>query len=108
MLMDVATVVALRGGRVLLVAQPGAGTLALPGGKLEPGESAQAAAQRELREGTGIVVAPERLIDLGLGVGLPGGPSLPQSAMVTPPRPSAPGELRRRWIDVERLGRERT
>jgi A/G-specific adenine glycosylase len=108
MLMDVATVVALRGGRVLLVAQPGAGTLALPGGKLEPGESAQAAALRELREETGIVVAPERLIDLALRVELPGGLSLLPFAVVEPPRPSVQGELRRRWIDVERLGRERT
>jgi ADP-ribose pyrophosphatase YjhB (NUDIX family) len=36
--MDVATVVALRRGRVLLVAQPGSNALALPGGKLEAGE----------------------------------------------------------------------
>jgi A/G-specific adenine glycosylase len=102
--MDVATVVALRRGRVLLVAQPGGNALALPGGKLEPGESAAAAALRELREETGIALTADRLCDLGLRIDVPGGPSLTPFAVVDPPRPGAPGELPARWIDIERLG----
>jgi len=102
--MDVATVVALRRGRVLLVAQPGGNALALPGGKLEPGESAAAAALRELREETGIALTADRLCDLGLRIEVPGGPSLTAFAAVDPPRPGAPGELPARWIDIERLG----
>jgi A/G-specific adenine glycosylase len=102
--MDVATVVALRRGRLLLVAQPGGNALALPGGKLEPGESAAAAALRELREETGIALTADRLCDLGLRIEVPGGPSLTPFAVVDPPRPGAPGELPARWIDIERLG----
>jgi A/G-specific adenine glycosylase len=106
--MEVATVVALRGGRVLLVVQPAGEALALPGGKLEAGEPARAAAARELREETGISVSAGRLRDLGLRIELPGGPTLLPFALMDPPRPSAQGELGRRWIDVERLGGERT
>ena len=46
-----------RDGKVLLVqrgAPPGQGLWSLPGGKLEPGETELAAAQRELREETGL------------------------------------------------------
>ena len=106
--MDVATVVALRGGRVLLVVQPAGGPPALPGGKLEAAEPARAAAARELREETGIAVPSERLIDLGLRIALPDGPTLIPFALVDPPRPRGQGELRRCWIDVERVGVVRT
>jgi ADP-ribose pyrophosphatase YjhB (NUDIX family) len=44
-------------GRVLLVRRakpPGAGTWTLPGGRVEPGESLEAAAVREVHEETGV------------------------------------------------------
>lgn len=49
-------------GRVLVgrrVAEPGR-LLAIPGGKLDPGESVEACAVRELREETGLVVSEAR------------------------------------------------
>ncbi|WP_043488030.1 NUDIX hydrolase [Halomonas halodenitrificans] len=48
----------IRDGRMLMVRRahaPNAGRLALPGGKVEPGETLQAAAERELQEETGLV-----------------------------------------------------
>jgi 8-oxo-dGTP diphosphatase len=47
------------GGRLLLVFRsrpPAAGTWSLPGGRIEPGESAEAACVREVDEETGLVV----------------------------------------------------
>lgn len=53
----VGAVVVDSGGRVLLVKrgqEPAAGTWSLPGGRVEPGESFEAAVVRELREETGL------------------------------------------------------
>lgn len=52
-------------GRLLLVRrarEPAAGTWSLPGGRLEAGESAEAAIVRELAEETGLVVEAGPLI----------------------------------------------
>lgn len=50
--------VCVRDGRLLLVQRgraPGRGTWALPGGRLEPGETLEQAVARELEEETGLV-----------------------------------------------------
>jgi ADP-ribose pyrophosphatase YjhB (NUDIX family) len=56
-----------RGARVL-IAERGAGPMrgmwSLPGGKIEPGETAAAAAIREIQEETGLDVALAGLLDL--------------------------------------------
>jgi 8-oxo-dGTP diphosphatase len=52
-------------GRLLLIKrghEPEAGRWSLPGGRIEPGESDQQALVREVREETGLTVAPGRLI----------------------------------------------
>lgn len=52
------SVALLRAGRVLLVRRgraPSRGLYAFPGGRVEPGETVEAAARRELQEETGIV-----------------------------------------------------
>ena len=100
---EVATVVALRHGRVLLVTQPRAGVLALPGGSVEAGESAREAAARELAEETGIRVAPGALADLGLTLDGAGGVTLRPFAVFETPRPSAPAELAARWTGLAAL-----
>ena len=52
-------------GRVLLAHATETSHWDIPKGQGEPGETPMEAALRELREETGIVLAPERLVDLG-------------------------------------------
>jgi mutator protein MutT len=58
-------VVVERAGRILLMRRAGTGFFdglySLPGGHVEPGESLREAAVREMREETGLVIAPDAL-----------------------------------------------
>ena len=61
-------------GRLLLIRrghEPGKGLWSIPGGRIEPGESDEAALVREVREETGLVVTAGHLIGT---VRRPGGP----------------------------------
>ena len=52
-------------GRMLLIKrghEPGKGLWSIPGGRVEPGETDEQAVIREVREETGLVVRPGRLI----------------------------------------------
>lgn len=60
---NAASVALLRGGQVLLIQRaraPWEGAWSLPGGRLEPGETAEDCAARELREELGLQVAALR------------------------------------------------
>ncbi|RSN59609.1 DNA hydrolase [Streptomyces sp. WAC 04229] len=64
-----ADVICVRGGEVLLIERgwpPYAGHLALPGGYVDAGETSRTAAARELREETGVDVAEEDLVLIGV------------------------------------------
>ncbi|MGA5253324.1 NUDIX domain-containing protein [Streptomyces pseudogriseolus] len=64
-----ADVICVRGGDVLLIERgwpPYAGLFALPGGYVDPGETSRTAATRELREETGIRVAEDDLVLVGV------------------------------------------
>ena len=52
-----ATAVVVRGGTVLLVREAGVHYFSLPGGGIHKGETAEAAASREIREELGLVAA---------------------------------------------------
>jgi 8-oxo-dGTP diphosphatase len=61
----VGAIVTDAGGRLLLVQrghEPEAGRWSLPGGRVKPGESDADAVVREVREETGLVVAPGMLV----------------------------------------------
>ena len=62
----VAAAVVWRDGRLLLTQRPPGGPLGLqwemPGGKLEPGESAQQALVREIREELGVLATPHEVL----------------------------------------------
>lgn len=63
--MNAACVIVERDGAVLGVSRKGMpGAFGLPGGKVEPGEDPAAAAARELREETGLVVDPASLAEV--------------------------------------------
>jgi ADP-ribose pyrophosphatase YjhB (NUDIX family) len=100
---EVATVVALRGERVLLVAEGLAGGLALPGGKLEHGESARAAAARELAEETGIVVSAGSLVALGEPIQTAAGVTLTPFLLADAPARRRPAELPCQWVALAQL-----
>jgi 8-oxo-dGTP diphosphatase len=62
----VGAIVVRRDGRVLLVRRgraPRLGTWTIPGGKVEPGESLEAAVVREVREETSLDVRVERFLE---------------------------------------------
>jgi 8-oxo-dGTP pyrophosphatase MutT (NUDIX family) len=59
----VSAILLVRNRRVLMVRSRGRDVLYLPGGKVEPGESGVAAAVREAREETALVLAPADLTE---------------------------------------------
>lgn len=66
MLIPAVSGVVMQHGRMLFVRRrypPNAGKLALPGGKIQLGETPEAAVQREMLEETGLLVQPLQLLD---------------------------------------------
>ena len=63
----IAAAVIVRPGETLLVRKRGTTTFIQPGGKIEPGESPEAALCRELAEELNLVVTPDELVPLGPG-----------------------------------------
>lgn len=65
MILDLAAVCLLRGRSCLNVRKAGTGHVILPGGKIEPGETALQAAVRETAEEVRLSLAPASLVHLG-------------------------------------------
>ncbi|MFV8753335.1 NUDIX hydrolase [Nannocystaceae bacterium ST9] len=101
-----ACVLIVRDGRVLAVSRKYDHTaFGLPAGSVEVGESAKAAAVRELHEETGLVVRESDLVAVHLGpVHAPDGDPVPTFWAPDPggePRTSEEGIVR--WVDWETL-----
>lgn len=62
-----AGVLVVRADRVLLQRRADDGTWGVPGGRLEPGETLEQTARRELLEETGLVAGPLTLVDVYSG-----------------------------------------
>jgi acetyl-CoA carboxylase carboxyl transferase subunit beta len=93
-------------GRLLLIQranEPGRGRWSLPGGRVEPGESAAAAAVREVHEETGLEVAVTGLLGT---VALPGGYTVDDFSAVVNGGTLVPGDdaLDARWFALSELG----
>lgn len=92
------SVLAIRAGRVLIIRRgkaPYLGYWSLPGGRIEAGETAEAAARRELFEETGLsadTLVP--LTEVTLAAAAPGGAPVQLAVFTTSPSGNALGEAK--------------
>ena len=87
----------------------GAGKYTGIGGKIEPGETVRAAAVREMREETGVVMSPDDLVDAGhVTFYFPARPEWNLTTRIFIGRkwqgePTETGEIRPVWFEVDHL-----